>query len=173
MAEEENVELTWEQLGKLTEEVIAPTGPGSKEWEGSGSHTEKFNRAVIEDFRRNKGVVSGEIGAMPIVLLTTIGRKSGKPRTNPVAYFNVDDRLFVIASMGGAERNPPWYFNLLDNPRVTVEIGEEKYEAEAVVLEGEERTYFFDRICEQNDVFIGYQERTGRELPVIELRRLG
>lgn len=169
----DDVDLTLQQLDNLTAEVIAPTGPGSEAWEAERSHTRRFNEKFIEEFRANNGNVPGELGALPLMLVTTTGARSGKQRTVPVAYFHVDGRHVSMASMGGADRNPPWFHNLVANPEVTIEMpGGDTFRAIASVPEGEDRQHLFDGVVEQFGVFDGYQERTERLIPVVEFTRL-
>ncbi|MBO0833329.1 MAG: nitroreductase family deazaflavin-dependent oxidoreductase, partial [Actinobacteria bacterium] len=97
----------------------------------------EINRRVIEQFR-----AGGEIEGMHrdrLVLLTTIGAKTGQPRTTPMMFHRDGDRLLVIASNAGAPKDPVWFGNLVRQPRVTVEVGDEQYEALASVLTGSER----------------------------------
>ena len=74
--------------------------------------------------------------------------------------------------MAGNVRNPPWYHNLVKNPEVTVELNGETYQARAIVTEGQDRDDLFRRICENMPVFGEYQQRTKRQIPVVELQRL-
>src|SRR5579859_3098798 len=104
-----------------------------------------WNRGTIEEFRANEGKVGGMWEGRPLLLLTTTGAKSGQRRTSPVMYKGNGDRLFVFASKGGAPTNPDWYYNLLTHPEVTVEVGDETYDATATPVTGEER----DRIYAQ------------------------
>src|SRR5947209_19395530 len=98
-----------------------------------------FNQTIIAEFRANDGKVGGMLANMPLLLLTTIGAKSGQPRTTPLAYTTDGDHLVVIASKAGAPTNPDWYHNILANPVVTVEVGNERFQARAVVAEEQER----------------------------------
>src|SRR5579884_2279122 len=100
------------------------------------SRPNDYNQAVIEAFRANGGHVQGP---NRLLLLTTIGAKTGLPRTVPVAYSTDGDRLVVVASKGGAPTNPDWYVNLRANSIVTVELGTERFQARARVAEGRER----------------------------------
>jgi deazaflavin-dependent oxidoreductase (nitroreductase family) len=164
-------DLNWAQLDKLTNEVRSGEGPGTEDWDAAKSHTRRFNAAFIEEYRRTGGKVPGELGDVDILLLTAKGAKSGEPRTVPVGFHKIDERLCILASMGGAAKNPPWFYNVVANPEVTVELGSEQFEARAVVTEGEDRDYLFGVVCERMAVFADYQERTDRLIPVIELQR--
>src|SRR5438270_439137 len=98
-----------------------------------------WNRRIIEEFRANGGRVRKQFGDAPLLLLNTAGAKSGNLRTNPLLYLAYGERLFIFAANNGASSNPDWYHNLLVHPDVTVELGTERFEARAVILEGEER----------------------------------
>ncbi len=131
-----------------------------------------FNERVIEDFRRHHGqITTGPFSGRSLLLLTTRGAKSGQERTNPLAYTRDGDRIFVIASKGGAPTNPDWYRNLRANPRVTVEVGPERFEANARVAKGGERRRLYDLQASRMPGFKEYEKRTSREIPVIVLER--
>ena len=129
-----------------------------------------YNQQVIETFRANKGVVRGP---NQLILLTTTGAKSGQPRTSPVAYSTDGDRLVIVASKGGAPTNPAWYFNLLANPIVTVELGAETFQARAsVVADEQERERLYAHHAELMPGFADYPPKTTRKIPVIVLERI-
>jgi deazaflavin-dependent oxidoreductase (nitroreductase family) len=128
-----------------------------------------WNRQTVEEFRANKGQVGGMWEGRPLLLLTTTGAKSGQRRTNPTMYLREGDRLFVFASKGGVPTNPDWYHNLLAHPEVTVEIGDQTYQANAKPVTGAERDQIYARWEEQYPQFREYQEKTSRIIPVIEL----
>ena len=130
-----------------------------------------FNAQVIDEFRANHGKVGGPFEGAPVLLLTTTGAKSGKPRTSPVMYLPDGDRLLVFASKAGAPTNPDWYHNLLAHPRVTVEVGDDKYEANATVVKGEERDQLYEKQAELYPGFREYQEKTSRTIPVVALTK--
>ncbi|MGK5629325.1 nitroreductase/quinone reductase family protein [Streptomyces sp. URMC 123] len=129
-----------------------------------------FNQQVIEEFRANGGRVGGPFEGGRLLLLTTTGARTGKPHTTPVGYLpDGGERVLVIASAGGAPRHPDWFRNLLAHPRVTVEDGVFTYEADAEVLEGEERDAAFARAVESDPGWAEYQARTDRIIPVVAL----
>lgn len=130
-----------------------------------------WNRGVIEEFRANKGQVGGMWAGRPLLLLTTTGAKSGKPRTHPLMYQREGDRLFVFASKGGAPTNPDWYYNLRAHPEATVEVGDQTFQAQAKPVTGAERDQIYARWAERYPQFGEYQEKTDRTIPVIELDR--
>jgi deazaflavin-dependent oxidoreductase (nitroreductase family) len=132
-----------------------------------------FNQALIEDFRRNAGhATSGPFVGRNLLLLTTVGRRSGGENTVPLVYSRDDDRYVIVASKGGAPTNPAWYHNLVANPLVRVEVGTDSFTARARVAEGTERRRLFDRQAEENPGFREYEKRTTRQIPVITLERI-
>ena len=133
-----------------------------------------FNDRVIEDFRANRGqITSGPFKGGSLLLLTTRGAKTGRERTHPLAYTRDGDTIFVIASKGGAPTNPDWYRNLRANPRVIVELGPERFAANARVTKGAERRRLYDLQASRMPGFKEYERRTSREIPVIVLERAG
>jgi deazaflavin-dependent oxidoreductase (nitroreductase family) len=130
------------------------------------------NRAIIEEFRANAGKVGGPFAGRTLLLLDTVGAKSGQNRLNPVAYIRDGEQLAIIASKGGAPTNPGWYYNLVANPLVTVEVGTEQFQARAVIAEEPERTRLYAKMVEMMPAFAEYQRRTTRVIPVIVLRRV-
>lgn len=126
------------------------------------------NKLITEQFRANGGEVAG---SQPLMLLTTTGAKTGQPRIAPLILVTDDDRILAVASKGGAPKNPDWYINLLANPAVTVEVGNEKFTTIARVLTGSEREKAFKRSVEVFPPYAEYQTKTEREIPVIALER--
>ncbi|MFC4122295.1 nitroreductase family deazaflavin-dependent oxidoreductase [Nonomuraea zeae] len=130
-----------------------------------------FNQQVIDEFRANEGRVGGMFEGSPLVLLTTTGAKSGRQITSPVMYVADGDRYVIIASNGGADTNPAWYHNLRATPAATAEVGSEKFEVQAVFVEGEERDRLYARMVAQAAQFAEYEAKTSRRIPVIALQR--
>ena len=131
-----------------------------------------FNRTVIEEFRANDGKVSGQFDGAPLLLLTTTGAKTGNLHTSPVVFLRDGDRILVFGSKAGAPTHPAWYHNLVANPTVTVELPGERFDARAVVLEGEERDRLFDRQKALMPGFADYERKTTRRIPVVALERI-
>ena len=96
------------------------------------SAQDERNRPIIEEFRSHGGKVGGRFASMPLLLLHTRGAKTDEPRVNPIAYSIDGERFVIVASKGGAPTNPDWYYNLLANPLVEVELGSEKFRARAM-----------------------------------------
>src|SRR5262245_64382564 len=130
------------------------------------------NKRIIDEFRENEGKVGGRFEGKTLLLLHTQGAKSGEERINPVAYVKDGDRYVIIASKGGAPTNPSWYYNLVANPQVTVEVGNEKIQARATVAEEPERTRLYNKMVEMMSSFDDYRRKTTRMIPVIALKPL-
>ncbi len=130
-----------------------------------------WNKKIIEEFRANEGRVGGHFENMTLLLLHTTGAKSGLPRLNPAAYTEDRDRFVIIASKGGADAHPDWYYNLVANPNVTIEVGTEKYDMVATVEEEPERTRLYDQMAAQYPGFEEYRQKTSRVIPIITLKR--
>jgi deazaflavin-dependent oxidoreductase (nitroreductase family) len=114
---------------------------------------------VINEFRANHGKVGGMFAAMPMLLLTTRGARSGSERVNPVAYTRDGENLVVIASKGGAPTSPGWYHNLIAGREAVVEVGDER-----------DRLYAVHAAAMPQ--FAEYQRRTTRRIPVVVLHRV-
>ena len=135
------------------------------------SEVNDYNRGVIEEFRANKGKLTGPFEGAPLLLLTTTGAKSGQKRVNPVMALEEGDALYVFASKAGAPTNPDWYHNLRANPEVEVEFGDEHFDALATPVTGPERDRLYAAQVERFPGFGDYQKATERTIPVVELRR--
>ena len=130
-----------------------------------------YNRQLIEDFRANRSKPDSSFASRPLLLLTTIGAKSGQPRTTPMMYIPDGNRLLVIASNAGAPRHPDWYYNLVAHPEVTVEVKDETYQAIATVAVGEERERLWKQAVAAAPFFVEHQAKISRQIPVIVLER--
>ena len=133
------------------------------------SDVNNWNKKVIEEFRTNEGRVGGNFEGKTLLLLHTMGAKSQQERINPVACIKDGDRLAVIASKGGAPTHPDWYYNIVANPQVTVEVGAENFQAFASVAEEPERTRLYNQMVEVMPGFDDYRRNTTRVIPVIVL----
>lgn len=127
------------------------------------------NKKIIDEFRANEGRVGGNFEGKTLLLLHTRGAKSGQERINPLACVKDSNRLAIIASKGGADTHPDWYYNLIANPQVTVEFGTEKFQAHATVSEEPERTRLIDQMAEMMPIFDKYRREAIRVIPVIIL----
>ena len=128
-----------------------------------------FNRKLIDEFRANGGKVTGPFANAPLLLLTTTGAKSGKPRTIPIVFTRDGDRYIIIASKGGAPTNPDWFHNLIAHPQATIEVGTDRFQADAVITTGDERDRLFRAQADVMPNFDEYQHKTTRVIPVVAL----
>jgi deazaflavin-dependent oxidoreductase (nitroreductase family) len=124
-------------------------------------------------YRLTGGRVGGRIGKLPVLLLTTIGRKSGRPRTQPLAYTRVGDGYAVIASKGGAAQHPLWYLNLRANPLAEVTVGRDTRKVRARDAEGEERERLWRALADLYPGYDRYAQKTSRRIPVVVLELAG
>lgn len=131
-----------------------------------------WNKAIIEEFRANSGKVGGPFLGKTLLLLHTVGAKSRQERINPVAYVNDGDRLVIIASKAGAPTNPDWYYNIVKQPLVTVEVGTEQFQSRAEIASEPERTRLYQKMVEMMPGFAEYELKTTRIIPVITLTRV-
>lgn len=137
------------------------------------STMQEINDDVIVQFREHGGEIkAGMFKGAPILLLTTTGARSGKTYTTPLVYTRDGDRYVIIASKGGAPTHPAWYHNLVANPTVTVEVGQEKFRARATTAEGQQRRRLFDAQAALMPGFREYERKTTREIPVVVLDRV-
>ena len=127
------------------------------------------NQKIIDEFRANDGKVGGHFEGKTLLILHTIGARTGKERIKPVAYVRDGKKYAVIASKGGAPTNPDWYHNILAHPRLTVEVGTETLQVEAKVAEEPERTRLYNKMVEMLPGFDDYRRKIVHVIPVIEL----
>ena len=130
-----------------------------------------YNRSIIDEFRANGGRVGGHWNGRDLLLLTTVGRKSGREHTTPAVFTRDGDRLLVYASKGGAPTHPDWYLNLLAEPQVTLEVGPGSLSGDRDAAR-RRRTRSRVRIqVARNPTFGDYEQRTDRVIPVVALTR--
>jgi len=134
-----------------------------------------WEEALIADLRANNGrPSSGPLAGQPLLVLWTTGAKTGKQRRSILTYSRDGDDYVVTGSKSGAPTHPAWYYNVQENPDVTVEIGAETFAARAIVAEGAERDRLWAHHVQQLPRFGEYPAQTGgRVIPAIRLRRAG
>jgi deazaflavin-dependent oxidoreductase (nitroreductase family) len=131
-----------------------------------------FNEKIIDEFRGNGGKVGGAFEGSLLLLLQTTGAKTGRTRVKPLVYRRDGDRLVVFGTKGGSPTHPEWYYNIRANPRVTVEVGSDRFEADARVAPPDERDRLWRLQTQDVPVFADYQKRTDRTIPVVILERV-
>lgn len=120
-------------------------------------------------YRWSNGRIGGRAANLPVLLLETVGRKSGEPRTNALTYLPWEESFVVIASVLGEPRHPGWYFNLHARPEITVQVGARRIAVRARDAEGEEREEIWRKLVVESPDYEQYRERTGRRIPVVVL----
>jgi deazaflavin-dependent oxidoreductase (nitroreductase family) len=127
------------------------------------------NSIHVALYRTSRGKIAGEIAKMPLLLITTYGRKTGKPHTNPVVYIRDGKDYLVSASTGGMAWNPAWYFNLKDHPDIKIQVGNQRFDVHAEITLGKDRNQLYERFKAASPNFIKYEKGTSRVIPVIRL----
>ena len=128
---------------------------------GSGAHAGVY--------RATGGKLFGRMGKSPILLLNTVGRKSGRKRTSPLLYVMDGEDFVIIASKGGAPTHPAWYLNLRADPDATVEVGDREVRVRAEEVDSEEKVRLWQKMVEMYPAYDDYQRKTGREIPLLIL----
>ena len=128
-----------------------------------------WNKGIIDEFRANGGKVGGPFEGAPLLLLHTIGAKSGQARVNPMMYLADGDNYVVFASKAGAPTNPDWYHNLVANPRASIEVGDKTINVVARVADDETREPLWSTQKERYPGFAEYEAKTDRQIPVVVL----
>lgn len=129
-----------------------------------------WNAQIIEEFRANDGKVGGMFAGAPLLLLHNTGAKSGAARLNPLVYQAIDDGYAIFASKAGAPTHPDWYYNVVANPDVAIELGRERIDMTARVATAQEREPIWSKQKDTFPTFAEYEANAqGREIPVVIL----
>jgi F420H(2)-dependent quinone reductase len=128
-----------------------------------------FLRTAVWLYRRTGGRIGGRMFGAPLLLLTTTGRRSGRPWTVPLMYQTDGDRWVIIASNGGSPRHPAWWHNLRSTPQASVEVGRNKFAVTAAEVGGEERERLWRGMADMYSGYDGYARKTDRTIPVVVL----
>jgi F420H(2)-dependent quinone reductase len=122
-------------------------------------------------YRRSGGKLGGQMFKQPMVLLTTTGRRSGEPRVTPLLGIRDGDRVLLVASFGGDDRDPQWFKNLQANPEATIEVEGETIPVRAAVATPAEKQALWPKVLGAYKGYDNYQRRTSRDIPVVILER--
>jgi deazaflavin-dependent oxidoreductase (nitroreductase family) len=120
-------------------------------------------------YRLTGGKLGGMMRGFKVVLLTTVGRKSGKTYTTPLGCFDDESGYLVVASNAGLPTHPAWYFNLKSNPHVTIQVLDKVMSATAEVLSGEARSQAWKQVITTAPSYADYEKKTTREIPLVLL----
>jgi deazaflavin-dependent oxidoreductase (nitroreductase family) len=133
--------------------------------------TSKWARDQTELYESSGGTQGTTLRGMPVVVLTTVGAKTGKLRKTPVMRVEHDGEYAVVASLGGAEKHPVWYYNLVAQPHVELQDGPEKHDYRAREVTGAEKALWWERSVAAYPDYADYQTKTSRQIPVFVLTR--
>jgi len=131
--------------------------------------TSDFVRDHADRYMTSGGTEGAELKGKPVVLLTTIGARTGKIRKTPLMRVEHDGEYAVVASLGGAPKHPVWYFNIKANPRVELQDGAETRDYEAHEVVGDEKAIWWERAVEAWPDYADYQRKTDRQIPLFVL----
>ncbi|HEU0026468.1 MAG TPA: nitroreductase/quinone reductase family protein [Ktedonobacterales bacterium] len=132
-----------------------------------------FSAAHIALYRATGGVIGYWLGTQRALLLTTTGRKSGQPRTQPLTYFALEGALALVASNWGSGAPPDWYLNLVARPSARVQLRREVFPVAAAIATADERARLWPEVVARLPIYGYYQARIPREIPIVLLRRDG
>ena len=139
-------------------------------WVPSVPTMKRISRIHTWVFRKTRGFLGSRMDGLDMLLLTTTGRKTGQPRTQPLPYFRDQDRVLLVASFGGGDRDPDWCRNLAELPSVDVQIKRDTIKGQARLSHGEEREKLWRDITDEHPRYLEYQKSTTREIPVIVIQ---
>jgi len=131
--------------------------------------TQKWVRDQVEEYESSGGTRGTTLRGRPVVILTTLGARSGKLRKTPLMRVEHDGAYAVVASLGGAPKHPVWFYNIQANPLVELQDGPEVQEMKAREVTGEEKAQWWERAVATWPDYASYQEKTDREIPVFVL----
>jgi F420H(2)-dependent quinone reductase len=127
---------------------------------------EQWVRDQVEAYEASGGTEATTLQGVPVVVVTSVGAKSGKLRKNPVMRVEHEGRYALVASKGGTPENPTWYHNLVAHPTVELQDGPDRREYTVRVAEGDERETWWERAVEVWPAYADYQKKTDRQIPV-------
>lgn len=134
--------------------------------------TAEWARVQAETFEASDGTQANELKGVPIIVLTSLGARSGKLRKTALMRVEHDGSYAVVASKGGAPSHPVWYHNLVAEPHVELQDGGERHDYRAVVATGDDRAEWWARAVAVWPDYAAYQQRTDRQIPVFVLQRI-
>ena len=126
-------------------------------------------KVIVFLYNVSGGRIGGKVGNLPVLLLTTTGRKTGKQRTLPVGYIMDGSAYVITASAGGADKHPGWFFNIRSNPQATIQVKDKPIKVTAEIAGPEKKPELWVQLVEVAPNFAGYQKRTSREIPMVIL----
>ena len=128
-----------------------------------------FLSIYIGMYRLTKGRFGGSMAGLGVLLLTTTGRKTGKIRTTPLGYIRDNENYVIIASNAGADSNPGWYFNVQNDPKVTIQVNDQEMKVTAKTADPDTRKRLWAQLVKISPRYGGYETKTSREIPMVIL----
>jgi deazaflavin-dependent oxidoreductase (nitroreductase family) len=135
--------------------------------------TADWARKQAEQYEASGGTIAGELRGLPVIVLTSVGAKSGKLRKTALMRVEHDGEYLVVGSRGGAPENPRWVYNLRRHPHVELQDGAEKHDYVARELDGDDRATWWERAVTAFPNYADYQAKTDRLIPIFSLTRMG
>ena len=121
-------------------------------------------------YRTTGGAIGNSVASIPVLLLTTAGRKTGKRRIVPLGYMEEGENYVLIGSNGGQDRHPDWIFNLRSDPRATIQVKKARLVVEAQIADSEETTRLWAELTQRAPIYLRYRGQTEREIPTLFMR---
>jgi len=158
-------------MNEYLEDVVHTLNSGTvPEW--ISAHVRRYEQTGGREGHLWDATAVGGNGAVPCLLLTTVGRKSGRTYTHPLLYGLSGEHFVIVGSKGGADSHPQWVYNLLANPAVTVQVMADRFPARARIVAGDERAALWSLMTGVYPTYHDYQAKTTREIPLFVLSRL-
>jgi len=131
-----------------------------------------FLRFHLFFYRFTGGRFGSQVQGLQVLLLTSLGRKTNRKRTTPLGYFMDSDRYIIIASNAGFDSHPAWFHNLIKNPRIMIEVGQQRLQVEASIVESKKRDLLWAKLVKLAPGYAGYERKTSRVIPLMALQLL-
>ncbi len=119
--------------------------------------------------RVTRGRIGAQLGTQTILLLHTVGRKSGQPRVTPIAYFHYEGRYLLVESNWGKDQHADWYFNLNHQPQTSIEVNGQTIQVQVRFAEGDEYVRMWEYVTKKHPPYLNYQKMTNRKIPIVVL----
>lgn len=129
-----------------------------------------FTKLQVAVFRRTNGKSMASMRGMPVLLLTSVGRKTRQPRTTPLMYIRDGNNYVITASNNGRDKHPAWFYNLQADPQVVIEVPGQRLEVTASIVGPAEYKGLWTRLVAQAPFFDGYRKGTTRSIPLVQLK---
>jgi deazaflavin-dependent oxidoreductase (nitroreductase family) len=131
--------------------------------------TKLFTRLHLIIYRLTRGYLGNRVGRQSVLLLHTVGRRTGKQHATTLSYYHDGKNYLVVASNWGEETHPDWYHNLMKNPCTTIQVKDKQFQVKASLAQGEEYGRLWQLVTQKNDQYIKYQKGITRQIPIVIL----